>query len=125
MEKYLTIHQVSERTGLSVHTLRYYEKIGLIHSVKRSSNQYRLYDIDNLLWIEFLMRLKQTGMPIHQMIQFAYLRSLGSSTVNDRRKLLEEHYHSVVKQVEELQNSMKVIQDKINYYKDLEEKNHE
>lgn len=125
MEKYLTIQQVSERTGLSVHTLRYYEKIGLIHSVKRSSNLYRLYDIDNLSWIEFLMRLKQTGMPINQMIQFAYLRSLGSSTVNDRRKLLEEHYDSVVKQVDELQKSLKVIQDKINYYKDLEEKDHE
>ena len=94
-ENNLTIQEVGKITGLSVHTLRYYERIGLLNSVNRNSNGYRLYDSTNIAWIEFLNRLRETGMSIHQMQEFSTLRNLGATTISDRRLLLEQHYQTV------------------------------
>ena len=119
MEKF-TIHQISNFTGLSVHTLRYYEKIGLLNRVDRDANGYRQYTESDISWINFLIRLRVTGMPISEMKQFSDLRSQGDSTISLRRELLENHQKNVLEQIKDLQNNLFKIEEKINYYKGLE-----
>lgn len=120
-KKIFTIQQISNLTGLSVHTLRYYEKIGLLNKVDRDVNGYRRYTEADISWIHFLIRLRVTGMPVSEMKQFSDLRSQGDSTISLRRELLENHQKSVLEQIKELQNNLCKIEEKINYYKGLEE----
>lgn len=120
MENKLTIQQMKKVTGLSAHTLRYYEKIGLLTNVCRDANGYRSYSNEDIAWLEFLLRLKETGMPLAQIKLFADLRSKGESTVKERRILLEQHEKEVSAKIKELKMNLKSLSEKINYYKDLE-----
>lgn len=120
-ENNLAIQEVAKITGLSVHTLRYYERIGLLNSVNRNSNGYRLYDSTNIAWIEFLTRLRETGMSINQMQEFSTLRNLGATTISDRRLLLEQHYQMVKNQIAKLEQNLIIIEDKVRHYKELKE----
>ncbi|AIQ11532.1 MerR family transcriptional regulator [Paenibacillus durus] len=120
MKKLLTIRQVAEITKLSVHTLRYYEHIGLLSSIGRDKNGYRCYSSEDITWIEFLTRLKATGMSIHKMIEIAELRRQGDSTLNARRVLMEEHYQEVQKQIADLQKNLDLLAHKIVIYKEME-----
>src|SRR5215469_114660 len=91
-EQTLTIAEVAERTGLSPDTLRYYEKAGLIERIGRTSGNQRRYAAADLDWLEFLMRLRETGMSIADMQHFAQLRGAGEATVADRLVMLREHH---------------------------------
>ncbi|WP_047152872.1 MerR family transcriptional regulator [Aneurinibacillus tyrosinisolvens] len=122
MEQEFTIQQVAKITNLTVHTLRYYERIGLLPTVTRTSNGYRQYSTVDIEWIRFLTRLRDTGMPIRRMQQFADLRHRGSETISERRALLQEHWDEVNKHILELQKNVKAIEDKINYYCEMEVK---
>ncbi|WP_433945337.1 MerR family transcriptional regulator [Paenibacillus sp. SN-8-1] len=121
MEKLLTIRQVAAVTGLSVHTLRYYENIGLLCSIDRDENGYRCYSSTDVTWIEFLTRLKATGMSITKMLEIAELRRQGDSTLTARRILLEEHYAEVQNRIMELQRNLDLLADKIVTYKGMED----
>ncbi|VWB31252.1 MerR family transcriptional regulator [Burkholderia lata] len=112
----LTIGQVAEMTGLSTHTLRYYEQVGLLRAISRTAAGHRLYAPSDLDWLDFVMRLKATGMPIAQMQAFAVLRAQGESTFGARRSLLVTHRDAVRAHIAELQASLDVISDKIAYY---------
>ncbi|HEY0586264.1 MAG TPA: MerR family transcriptional regulator [Pseudoduganella sp.] len=91
MESHLSIDEVAKRTGLTAYTLRYYERIGLIAPVNRAAGGQRRYLASDLAWVEFLLRLRTTHMPIGKMQSFAKLRGAGDSTVPERRRMLEEH----------------------------------
>ncbi|UJF32941.1 MerR family transcriptional regulator [Paenibacillus hexagrammi] len=121
MEKLLTIRQVATVTGLSVHTLRYYENIGLLCSIDRNENGYRCYSSADITWIEFLTRLKATGMSITKMLEIAELRRQGDSTLTERRILLEDHYKKVQQQMIELQKNLNLLAHKIVIYKEMED----
>ncbi|KUY76360.1 MerR family transcriptional regulator [Burkholderia cepacia] len=112
----LTIGQVAELTGLSTHTLRYYEQAGLLRAISRTAAGHRLYAPADLDWLAFVMRLKATGMPIAQMQEFAALRAQGEPTFGARRSLLVTHRDAVRAHLAELQASLDVISDKIAYY---------
>lgn len=112
----LTIQQVAEQTGLSVHTLRYYERIGLIHSIARAGNSHRRYSAEDIDWINFLMKLRATGMTIQQMQAYASLQRQGDATVPQRLEMLEEHRCLVEEQVAALQEHLKLIYHKIEVY---------
>jgi DNA-binding transcriptional MerR regulator len=116
MEKFFTIRQVSDVTGLTPHTLRYYEKIRLLKNIHRDENGYRRYSESDLAWIRFLIRLKVTDMPISQMKQFSDLRSRGESTIKARRELLDAHRRSIKDQIRRLQNDLEKIKEKIEHY---------
>lgn len=73
----LTIQQAAAATGLTVHTLRYYERIGLIDPIRRKDNKHRIYREEDILWIGFLLKLRSTGLPIQKMLRYAELRRLG------------------------------------------------
>jgi DNA-binding transcriptional MerR regulator len=112
----LTIGQVAETIGVSTHTLRYYEQAGLIREVGRTQAGHRLYSPADLDWLRFVMRLKETGMPIAGMQAFAALRAQGQPTVGERRDLLVAHRDAVLAQIAELQSNLGAIVDKIAYY---------
>ncbi|MEO2226383.1 MerR family transcriptional regulator [Priestia megaterium] len=120
MENLFSIQQVASMTGLSTHTLRYYEKIGLIKNVQRTQTGYRQYTDVDLAWIQFLIRLRVTGMPMLKMKQFSDLRQKGDSTITARKELLEEHYKDVLGKIEELELNSQRIEEKIAHYKKLE-----
>lgn len=122
MSKNLTISQVANRLDLSPHTIRYYERIGLFDSVGRSGNGHRAFAEKDLLWAEFLLRLKATGMPIQQMLRYAELRRLGDSTLAQRRGLLELHRKAVELRIGKLSESLEVLDKKILIYQQLEKK---
>jgi DNA-binding transcriptional MerR regulator len=116
MSKTLTIGQVAAATGLSTHTLRYYEQAGLLHAVGRTSAGHRLYSPADLDWLQFVMRLKATGMPIAGMQAFARLRPQGVATIGERRELLASHRDAVLARIAELQANLSAIVDKIDWY---------
>lgn len=119
MDEPLTIQEVARRTGLSAHTLRYYERAGLIAPVARASGGQRRYAAADMDWIGFLLRLKATHMPIAQMRLFATLRAAGSSTLAQRRQLLESHLAEVLAALAQTQQSAHALREKIVHYRAL------
>lgn len=115
-ENNLTIQQVAAATGLTEHTLRYYERIGLIHPIDRAGSGHRRYRQNDVWWIEFLMKLRNTGMSIQQMQQYAILQRQGDSTLPERVEMLKVHYEQVQDQLECLMDHQKLICSKIEYY---------
>ncbi|MEV6844140.1 MerR family transcriptional regulator [Actinoplanes sp. NPDC051411] len=109
--------QVAEKTGFSLDTLRYYERIGLL-SVARTPGGQRQYRDDDIGWLEILRCLRDTGMPIQRMREYAEL-SRDDDTVPDRIALLEEHDRAVETRIAELQAQRDHIRGKIDYYKTL------
>jgi DNA-binding transcriptional MerR regulator len=117
----MKIGELAKRSGLTAHTIRYYERIGLLPYADRNSGQ-RDYDASILVWIEFLGRLKATGMPIREMLRYAALRNQGTGTERQRRELLEGHRARVRAHVAELQASLLVLDAKIAGYADAEQR---
>jgi DNA-binding transcriptional MerR regulator len=111
--------QVAEKTGFSLDTLRYYERIGLL-SVARTSGGQRQYGDDDIGWLEILRCLRDTGMPIQRMREYAEL-SKDDDTLADRIALLEEHDRDVEKRIATLHAQRDHIRGKIAYYRSLTE----
>ena len=99
----MKIGELAKRSGLTAHTIRYYERIGLLPYADRNQSRQRDYDASILTWIEFLGRLKTTGMPIRDMLRYAALRERGVGTEAERRELLERHRAAVRAHAAELQ----------------------
>lgn len=111
----MKIGELSQKSGFSAHTLRYYEKIGLLPRAGRSSGQ-RDYGAETLIWLAFIARLKATNMPLAEMIAYARLRAKGAPTLAARRDLLAAHRKRVKAQVALLQESLAVLDKKISTY---------
>lgn len=120
MDDSLTIQQVAQRTGLSIHTLRYYEHLGLLISVHRLPNGHRRYDESDLRWIDLLKCLRASAMPISEMQRFAEITRQGTSTASERRELLEAHRLRVVAQLQEIQHQLSRLDTKIAHLHALE-----
>ena len=118
----LTIQQAAAATGLTAHTLRYYERIGLIDPIPRQDNQHRLYRDEDIVWIGFLLKLRSTGLPIRKMLRYAELRRLGNqqASVSERKMLLEQHTLSLEATLADLQSNLAVMYKKIAMYADIE-----
>jgi DNA-binding transcriptional MerR regulator len=121
-EPALTIAQVVELTGLSHDTLRYYEKAGLIERVGRTTGNQRRYAAGDLAWLEFLIRLRETGMSIAGMERFARLRSGGDPTVPDRLAMLREHRAGLEDRIRALRRAATALDAKIDHYEGLLER---
>lgn len=116
----LTIQQAAEMTGLSVHTLRYYERIGLMDRIPRAKNGHRLYQKSDSEWIVLLANLRNTGMPIAQMQRFAAMMRLGDLGIPQRLALLEDHERKLLEQVQSIHRTLDILRDKIDYYRSWE-----
>ena len=104
---------MAQRCGMTTHTLRYYERVGLIQPVGRASNGHRRYSLADEAWIEFLHCLRSTNMPIRVMQRYAELRNHGEATLLDRRKILEDHQAAIAGQIVELQRAHRILEHKI------------
>jgi DNA-binding transcriptional MerR regulator len=118
----MKIGELAKRSGLSAHTIRYYERIGLLPYADRDRSSRRDYDASILTWIEFIGRLKTTGMPIREMLRYAALREQGTGTEAARSELLERHRERVRAHVAELQACLLVLDTKIAGYADAEKR---
>lgn len=112
----LTIQEVSQATGLSTHALRYYERIGLIHPIEREENTRRLYTEDDIGWIDFLLKLRATGMSIKEMQKYAELQRQGDVTLPERVEMLKSLRDKVEARMSELNEHLKLICYKIEFY---------
>jgi DNA-binding transcriptional MerR regulator len=121
MEQAFTIQQMAQATGLSAHTLRYYERAGLMieHVGRAEGNGYRTYSQEHMAWIEFLKRLRATGMPIRDIQRYTNLLRQGKQTAPERLQLLKEHQSRVEKHLKEVERHLEVIRFKVASYKQL------
>ena len=117
-EPVLTIADAARETGVSVHTLRYYERAGLIDDVDRASSGHRRYSEADLSWIETLRCLRATGMPIARIRRYAELVRAGTGTEGERLALLEEHRAAVRAELAEVREHLAFVERKITIYKE-------
>lgn len=103
-------------TGLSVHTLRYYERIGLIHAIDRAENTHRRYSVDDVGWIDFLNKLRAAGMSIQQMQAYAELQRQGDVTLPERVEMLKALRIQLESHMDDLREHLRIIHYKIDYY---------
>jgi DNA-binding transcriptional MerR regulator len=115
-----SIAQAAARSGLSIDTLRYYERIGLVEPPARDSGGRRDYSDEDLGWLAFLTRLRTTGMPIRMMREYAQLRHRGVGSTARRRQILVEHRAGVRERIAELQSCLEVLDYKITNYELVE-----
>jgi len=115
----MNIKEFSKISGISSHTLRFYEKIGIFQEVNRNNSGHRDFAENDILWAEFINRLKETGMPLEQIKQYANLRKLGESTAKARMNLLKEHAAGVKKRIAEEKLHLKKINAKIAFYEKM------
>lgn len=112
----LTVARMAELTGVSGHTLRYYERIGLLRPVERSASNHRRYRPEDVDWIRFLLRLRETGMPISRMREYSDLRQQGDGTLRPRMSMLVEHHERLREQLARLQRHEIALETKIAAY---------
>ncbi|MFD5768781.1 MerR family transcriptional regulator [Streptomyces sp. NPDC127049] len=111
-----TISEVAALTGLTAHTLRWYERIGLMPHVDRTHTGQRRFSERDLGWLEFVGKLRLTGMPVADMVRYAELVREGAHTHGARRALLEETRRDVLSRIAELQDTLAVLDLKIDHY---------
>lgn len=113
----LSIGQVAERTGLSVHALRFYEREGLLADpVRRESNGRRVYSEDDVDWLTMCIKFRSSGMPLDTIRKYTELVRQGSGNEADRLALLKSHQDHVRAQIEELNECLNVITWKVDIY---------
>ncbi len=118
----MKIGTLARRSGLSAHTLRYYERIGLLPYADGDGSGQRDYDASILNWIEFLGRLKAANMPIREMLRYAELVEGGDRTFSQRREMLENQRERVKERLAELDACLRVLDRKIAFYSEAEER---
>jgi len=115
------ISEVSATSGLSAHTLRWYERIGLLDRVDRSHAGQRRYSDADLARLAFLTKLRLTGMPVADMVRYIELVRDGDATRAERRQLLVEHREEVRQRLADLHATLAVIDRKIDMYGEQED----
>jgi DNA-binding transcriptional MerR regulator len=117
-----TIRTMAARCGMTTHTLRYYERVGLIQPVGRARNGHRRYSDADEAWLNFLHCMRATNMPIREMQRYAALRERGDDTSLDRRKILEDHRATIAAQIVALEKAHALLNHKIENYRKIEER---
>jgi DNA-binding transcriptional MerR regulator len=112
----MNIKEASKVTGISIDNLRYYERIGLIPEVPRTASGIRDYDEMSLHWIEFAIRFKRAGMPLDSIREYIQLALKGEATKEARREILLETKESMEEKMREIQESLDVINYKLDTY---------
>jgi DNA-binding transcriptional MerR regulator len=115
----LSIGQVAERTGLSVHALRFYEREGVLaNPVRRLAGGRRIYSEDDVEWLRLCVLLRASGMPLPAIRRYTELVRLGDGNEEERLTLLRQHEQRVVEQIDELNRCLDVVRYKVARYED-------
>lgn len=113
-----SIGEFSKLTNLGIHTLRYYEQEHLI-TPARDANGRRRYTDRDIAWVEFIKRLKETGMPIREIQHYAKLQAEGDPSLPERMEMLTAHRKELKAQIEKLQEYLSKLDDKIELYRSM------
>src|SRR5215210_8829465 len=115
----LSIGEVAERTGLSVHALRFYEREGILaHPVRRGLNGYRVYTEQDLDWLRICSSLRDSGMPLAGIRRYAELIRQGPGNEQERLDLLRQHRERVIAQIDDLNRCLDLVSWKVSVYED-------
>ena len=112
-----TMKEICELTGLGEQTVRYYDREGLIPLLERTPNGVRTFSENDLEWLRLICCLKKSGMSLGKIKEFMHFCLGGQDTCEERKELLMEHRAGILKQIGELQDSLDVINYKIEHYK--------
>lgn len=112
----MTITQASKKYDISVDTLRYYERIGLIPPVPRTSSGVRDYDEASCSWIELMKCMRAAGVQIEALIEYVKLFRQGDSTIGARKAILVEQRDQLLSRMAEMQSSLELLNEKIDGY---------
>ena len=112
----MTIKEVCEKTGLTQDTLRYYEKVGMIPKVERSSGGIRNYSDDDLGWIELAKCMRSAGLPVEVMVEYLKLYFEGDETFAQRLALLKNQMDVLIQQQAAIQETINRLAYKIERY---------
>ena len=115
----MTIAEASRILGLSVDTLRYYEKMGLIPNVKRTKSGIRDYSQENINWIEFIKCMRGAGVGIEALSKYVSLFKEGDKTINDRKEILIHQKAELEKKLLEMQETLERLNKKIAKYDEI------
>jgi len=115
----MTISELAKRLEISPHTLRYYEKVGLIRNVERVNGR-RFYVGSDQTWLEFILRLKNAGMPLAQIQRYSELRYEGDSTISERKAMLHSYRQELEDNIKKLQSYLVILDQKIETYDTME-----
>lgn len=111
-----SIQDVSKKTGLSTHTLRYYEKEGLLSHVERSPGGFRQYTDEDMEALGLICCLKNTGMSLQEITRFVRLTHDGDQTLKERVELLRRHRENVMERMQEMQRYLDKVTWKLNFF---------
>lgn len=114
-----TIKQISEKTNLTEHTIRYYDREGLIPLITRTKSGIRQFSEDDLEWINLICCLRNSGMPLQEIKEFMQLCLKGKDSLEERRELLIRHRTRIQEQMANLDNSLNIVNFKIEHYKEI------
>ncbi len=117
----LTPAEMADRTGVTIDTLRYYEKEGLLQDVARAESGHRRYSEDDVLWIEVLRCLRETGMTIDQLRHYCDLGAQGDHTEPERKRILLDHRAEVERRIAEWHTALDLIDHKLSFYRAVQE----
>jgi DNA-binding transcriptional MerR regulator len=120
--RFLSIGEAAAASGLSAHTLRYYEQIGLIAPIARHGGGARRYGPEDMRWLEFLVHLRATGMPMRDMHRYAQSLRAGRAPerLAERQALLEEHAQRVTADLRSLEDMLARLREKIRGYQAMQ-----
>ncbi len=111
-----SIQEACEKTGLTAHTLRFYEKEGLLTNVGRSAGGFRQYSDEDMEWLGLICCLKNTGMPLQEIARFVQLAHEGDRTLEERVELLKDHRKKLIERMREMQRYLEKITWKVNFF---------
>jgi DNA-binding transcriptional MerR regulator len=115
----LSISEAARATGVSAHTLRYYERAGLmLDPVDRAESTHRRYSEQDVEWVVMLTKMRKTGMPIRRLREYADLVREGEGNEDERLALLEEHRRAVLEQLHQVASNLEAIDYKIRIYRE-------
>jgi DNA-binding transcriptional MerR regulator len=112
----LHIGEVATRTGRSVHAIRWYEAQGLVPGVERDGGGRRVYTEHHVGWLDFMDRLRGTGMSVAQMRAYTALVKKGSGALDERRTLLRAHQTRVLENIARWTEALTLIEAKLEFY---------
>ena len=113
-----TIADAARESGVTAHTLRYYERAGLLPSVERNGSGHRRFTDEDIEWVVMVTRLRATGMPIRTIRRYAELVRAGDGNERERLALLEEHRERVLEQLASIQRNLELVDYKIGLYRE-------
>jgi DNA-binding transcriptional MerR regulator len=118
LERELTVADAARETGVSAHTLRYYERAGLLQPVERDGSGHRRFTAGDVDWVTIITKLRATGMPIRRIRQYAELVWEGEGNERERLALLERHREDVLARLAEIERNLELVDFKIGLYRE-------